>query len=373
MAATCLNIWCIFLLYLSFSLNDLAVIGLLVIAMAWHFTNNISYQQDSKPLILLAGVTLGKFVLVLFGSVNRESSLMLNTEPGMRDLIIGLITLLAISSSWPSDLPSIYYNGRWTGPWDSPNTYGILMGTGVLLAAGVLMQRTVAEYNMSKWQSISLCAAAGMMLVGLVMSYSRGAWFGTAVGFLYLGKHYGKFKWQFVLLGILIVLMVVLFFWKNTSTSAPWIIKRLDLGRPSAQHRLTAWEAGLEIMRDHPLGVGWHNTISVYQKNYSPPENGVAAITTNDFLMIGTQLGIPALLCFVGYIYQIFKIRPLNSARIACRAGALAMLVAFWFDGGVFKLATASVFWILLELGRVDMKEGKLTKAHVPDILCHQQ
>jgi len=27
------------------------------------------------------------------------------------------------------------------------------------------------------------------------------------------------------------------------------------------------------------------------------------------------------------------------------------MLVAFWFDGGLFKLATASVFWILLELG----------------------
>ena len=27
------------------------------------------------------------------------------------------------------------------------------------------------------------------------------------------------------------------------------------------------------------------------------------------------------------------------------------MLVAFWFDGGLFKLATAAVFWILLELG----------------------
>jgi hypothetical protein len=38
-------------------------------------------------------------------------------------------------------------------------------------------------------------------------------------------------------------------------------------------------------------------------------------------------------------------------AQIAFRAGALTMLVAFWFDGGLFKLATASVFWILLELG----------------------
>jgi len=29
----------------------------------------------------------------------------------------------------------------------------------------------------------------------------------------------------------------------------------------------------------------------------------------------------------------------------------LVFLVTFWFDGGLFKLATAAVFWILLELG----------------------
>src|ERR1019366_421744 len=36
-------------------------------------------------------------------------------------------------------------------------------------------------------------------------------------------------------------------------------------------------------------------------------------------------------------------------AGAACRAGALTMLVAFWFDGGLFDLPTAAVFWILLE------------------------
>jgi hypothetical protein len=37
-----------------------------------------------------------------------------------------------------------------------------------------------------------------------------------------------------------------------------------------------------------------------------------------------------------------------------CRAGAVVLLVGFWFDGGLFKLATAAPFWILLELGRED-------------------
>ena len=30
----------------------------------------------------------------------------------------------------------------------------------------------------------------------------------------------------------------------------------------------------------------------------------------------------------------------------------IVLFVGFWFDGGLFKLATAATFWILLELGR---------------------
>jgi hypothetical protein len=40
-----------------------------------------------------------------------------------------------------------------------------------------------------------------------------------------------------------------------------------------------------------------------------------------------------------------------------CRAGAMVLLVGFWFDGGLFKFATGSVFWTLLELGHVDSDE----------------
>jgi hypothetical protein len=37
--------------------------------------------------------------------------------------------------------------------------------------------------------------------------------------------------------------------------------------------------------------------------------------------------------------------------RIACRGAAIEMLVAFWFDGGLFTLALASLFWVLLQVG----------------------
>ena len=223
-------------------------------------------------------------------------------------------------------------------------------------------------------QSAVLFIAALMMGTGLIFSYSRGAWVAAAVGLLYLAKVYGKFKWRspkvFLLSAFCFLLLIfgVWFFW-NTPQTAPWYFQRLDLSRGSVQHRLAAWKAGFEIMRDHPFGIGWQKTIDVidvYQKNYSPPEGGAPAITTNDYLMLGTQLGFPGLLCFVAYVALAMKgesrkqkaeipslVTRHLSLRMVCRAAALAMLVAFWFDGGLFKLATASVFWILLDLSQI--------------------
>jgi hypothetical protein len=35
------------------------------------------------------------------------------------------------------------------------------------------------------------------------------------------------------------------------------------------------------------------------------------------------------------------------------------LLLAFWFDGGLFDLPTAAVFWVLLELGTSDLAPNK--------------
>jgi len=55
--------------------------------------------------------------------------------------------------------------------------------------------------------------------------------------------------------------------------------------------RRVAWGGSNDA--DHPFGVGWNKAVQTYAQNYSPPEGGAAAITTNDYLMLGTQLGVP--------------------------------------------------------------------------------
>ena len=209
------------------------------------------------------------------------------------------------------------------GIWDNPNEYGALMSVGLLLAIGLLVARRRAEGQSRRsvdrrqveekqelesrkqkffriWQAMILFVAAGMMASGLLFSYSRGAWFGTAIGLLYLTKIYGKFKWWHLLAPTIIVATIVVTFW-NMPRTAPWYFQRLDLSHGSVQHRLTAWRAGFEIMWDHPLGVGWDKVILAYEEHYSPPVGSASAISTNDYLMLGAQLGIPALICLVTY------------------------------------------------------------------------
>ena len=72
------------------------------------------------------------------------------------------------------------------------------------------------------------------------------------------------------------------------------------VSQPSAQHRVAAWRGAVQMIRDHPLGVGWNQAVGIYDRHYLPPEGGAAAITMNSYLMLGTELGLPGLLWFCG-------------------------------------------------------------------------
>jgi O-antigen ligase len=143
----------------------------------------------------------------------------------------------------------------------------------------------------------------------------------------------------------------------------------------SWRNRAAAYEGALQMLADKPwFGFGWNQPDRVYDRYYraAKVDEGMA-IQLNDYLTLGTTLGMPALLCFTMYVglalrgksrepWRTLNLEPrtsnlehrtLDSATV-CRAGAVVLLVGFWFDGGLFKLATGATFWILLELGRAD-------------------
>ena len=405
MPLVCLLVWFSFFIFFQFNRNDVFLISLLLLAVIFYFSKRGEKPLAADAIMLLWGTTLAKGVRVFFEKrySKREA----------KSFLIGMVFLLAFSSWWHLDDSNNFYphGVRWTGLWGDPNTYGMLMSSGVLLSVGLLLadrswkmengesrclnsEFRIQNKNgdsLNRLRLIVLLIAAFMMGTGLIFSYSRGAWLGTTIGLLYLASQYGKLKWRYVVMGIGLLAVSVGMFWGRTPDNAPWYVKRMDFSRPSAQHRVAAWKAGFEMMRDHPFGVGWNKAVDTYEKSYHPPEDGAAALHTNDYFMLGTQIGIPPLLCFILYValrlglgkwladgrwklgvrkkaetVQQFRIQNLEfRIKLACRAAVIAMLVEFWFDGGLFKLATASVFWILLELGSLEMGDGswKLAKA----------
>lgn len=348
-------IWCAALVFLSFRPNDLPLIGLLAIALLAYAADYSVASQTPRAVVLLGSVAVGK-----------ATRLFLN-QSCKRYLIYFLIILFSASACYHSNIPTDNYRGpRWTGLWGDPNIYGVLMGVGLLLSICLLAE----QRRLFGRAACSL--ATGLTGLGLLFSCSRGAWCGAILGLFYLAwvKQW-RLNRRSIAIGLIAVLVILGFHWHLQTER--WYLNRFNPSNPSVLNRIAAWKGAVQIMRDHAWsGVGWNMTTGVYERNYSPPVHGGAAIVTNNYLMLGTQLGLPALLCFMAYVWfsldqkagiqsQEKQTTTLDSKPntsdwlpVACRAGVFVLLVSFCFDGVLFNLPTAIVFWILLELGKPD-------------------
>lgn len=225
-----------------------------------------------------------------------------------------------------------------------------------------------------------LCAA-GLMTRGLLHSYSRGAWLATFCGVAFLigfgawcpasgrsvisrGLCVSWLYKNWLSLSAILLSVVVLSFWHFRQTEWHPAHRAFSLGNQndfSWRNRLSAWEGALQITAEHPwFGTGWNQPEPLYEHYYLPPKvDEPGAFGLNDYLMLGATLGIPALFCFGIYVWlslfrnSVFTLQPSELLPATCRAGAIVLLVGFWFDGGLFNLPTAATFWILLELGAV--------------------
>ena len=362
-----------------------------------------NYSAASKTVMIpiVFGTLVSGKVVALWVDWKREC-----VERRFAGILALLIFLLAASSIWkPMGQETFQYHqmSRWSGPWDNPNLFGLLMGVTVILslAMGVrASQVCVGRFRKSIWTFVCLLT---FLFCGyfLFKSLSRGAWLGTAAGMVYLFLIYfrtlrfGLAKSSFFLagknglhLGIIIAALFVLSFWQFRFTEwrpAQRAFSVSNINDFSWRNRVVAWEGALRMMADQPwFGCGWSRAEATYGEKYLPPPLGnSAAIQMNDYFMIGISAGVPALVCFLMYVGLSLrsgsKSKAHSSTLLAVenegagvsnelawlqttgRAGALVLLVGFFFDGGLFKLATGSVFWILLELGREDTNEREVS------------
>lgn len=355
-------------------------------------------------LSLLLGITFGRGIgtheLWRMRYKHQES-----TAPIIATSLISVLAIVAICH--PDMRVSFQYRGhdRWIGPFVNPNTFGQLMGAGGILGIGLLLStagrrerrsRKSSEHGGGSWGKCCIACPSYIIIscvlfYALINSYSRSAWVGTFLALMYLCgawsfPHYWGYcnslnkpgngmrlpvssclRWGSAILTSLGIVL----FWAFREIDHQVVRRVFSIANPndfSGANRLAAATGAFQMMGERPMsGFGWNTSERIYNDYYRAPEVfDHLAIQTNSYLAIGTTAGLLGLGCFLGYLWLSMTGRPLSGSffqhtasvqsprfgiETAFRAGALVLIVGFFFDGGLFRLATGATFWMLLEFG----------------------
>ena len=273
---------------------SLWLVGLLLIGTLDYTFNYSTAVQPTQALILLAGAALGSGAAVRSmwqqqGSYGRSMEHLIVILP----VVLFLIALLGYA-----DMRQHFeYHGyaRWSGLWGNPNIFGLLMGVGMILAAGQLVQSLKPKFQSQKlegrkwktelirWLKVIFFLMITLALsVGLMKSYSRGAWLAAICGLAYLVNRVFS-QWlrrNALFLAIIVLSLYALAFWQFQHTEREHIVARraLSVGNIndfSWRNRVSAWEGALQIMAEHPvLGVGWNQPERCMSNYYRSAESG---------------------------------------------------------------------------------------------------
>lgn len=311
-------------------------------------------------LALISGMTLGQVFAVLRLVRSHIGSQSIN-PPFVFSLLIFVLVVAAI---YHPDMGRTFYyreSVRWMGPFFNPNTFGLLMGMGLVLAVGkavekivfpagpvpvtVLVGRRPVAHSITDVIMIgAYLVAAGIMIFALIRCYSRGAWMGALIAFGYLAISFAPIamniwrnsrrisshaepgrsglslkqnlskstQWLLYFPGSVVVGLSILClaYWSFRNTEFRLVRRLFSVGNLndfSWRNRITTAEGALQMMADRPwAGYGWNKVLPDYLNSFRPPKLFEGwAILLNDYNVIGVTLGLPALALLVLYI--LFK------------------------------------------------------------------
>jgi O-antigen ligase len=315
---------------------DLAVVLFVIYAAARWLTSPTEYFSRLEILNIVGYATL--FFTCRYGLVRRSHALalvVLLVVVGLGETIFGYCLSLHSDVNHPESLwfpfgsdeqLQIFYAPRWLGTYGCPDHYASLL----VMAAGA----TLALACFSKWPwplRIALFYVAGVLMVGLLYSGSRGGWMslvGMVVALTYFGLRYGAVRWWVPVAAAAVFIAVgtgVLF----QSTFAQGRLG--DAG--SAAVRLELDRDALRIARDHPVfGTGPATFIFIHPRYQDGTFAFKAVLTHDDYLNCLDDYGLAGFglaMVFVFGVTLAFVNRVRSDFRWADRAVTAAGFAAW--------------------------------------------
>ena len=349
---------------------DISVLLFVLYALVRWLTSPTEYfsRMEAMEIVAYAGI----FFTCRYGLAPRSLGVA---------LLFGLVALgvfetwfgyyLSRNLDWfpfgPDERLQIYYAPRWLGTYGCPNHYGglLVMAIGSALALG--------SFSKLAWPlRIVFFYLAGMMMLGLMFSISRGSWiaFGAAsFALMIFGVRNGAVRWWIPVSGtILLLIGVIVVFSQSSNVRARVgeLQKTVHDGNLNTYVRVELAEDALRIAKDHPFfGTGPGTFVFIHPRYQSNTFHFKAVLTHDDYLNCLDDYGIIGFglaMFFVAAVTLKF-LQPLRAEnrwqdRVMIAAGCAAwgaLVVHSAFDFNLHIPANALLFFSLtgLALGRM--------------------
>jgi len=183
-------------------------------------------------------------------------------------------------------------------------------------------------------------AAAALIALSLLLSFTRGVWLGCLAAAAYL-------LWQFQRRLVLVIPAGLLLLY----LVAPGLVRErvrslVDTRSDSSnQARLLMMRTGLNMIRRHPLfGVGPNGVryyFDLYRPNSGQPKpTAYYGHLHNNYLHIAAERGLPCLVFFVWLLFSVAR----DQQRLAARLAARHRYLAYGVVAATISIAVAGAF-----------------------------
>ena len=275
-------------------------------------------------------------------------------------LICGGLMVLdgAAQLAWGKDLirgyaPGLIAGGaRMTAAMKYPNDFGAYLALTGMLGMGI----AIAEWSEGRRRrALAASAVVLLTIVGLIATFSRGAWLGLAVAVLVASLLY-RTRMAIPCLvgaGLAVALLPPIYLDRLTS------ILSIHPGSAS-EERLLIWESALRMIKEHPwLGFGL-NTYNATFPTFKSPEIWGTPYAHNCYLQLTVELGLIGLALFTWLLLAILKqgwrphLRPgwERAASLSLVAAVAGYMTQSATDTNWYSLPLAVMWW--LAIGHID-------------------
>ena len=332
-------------------------------------------------LAVIFGTSLALSIRGFFGKILKFMAIYfmvvetINTDKRLRNflsIIVFSVALIildgAVQYFHGFDFLRRYPYARLRASFPTANTFAawLIFLIPVILALWIRIKN---NGSMDKLKKGILGSILIILLVDLVLSYSRGAWIGLVFGFSFFAycairiSHF-KRKYLFILGGLFILLLVLLFgnlHVKSEESIRERIESIATIKDQAVLIRLGLWKESLNIIRDYPLiGCGLNN-YSVVAPKYKISYFG-GGYTHNSYLQMAAETGLLGLSSFLWILFTFFKTglrhfkKSKNYLVLGLLSGILAFSVHAFFDTHLYSLQLVVLFWFMLGLAVAVMK-----------------